>query len=99
MGNLKNELFFHFNTQNWDVAEFSSEKYQLTLKNNYPEINFILSDDNNVYLSGKVLQESEKLNFKFDSKSKWLNNLKIDNYKIIELLDHLFLFMRLKVQR
>lgn len=98
MGNLKNELFFHFNTQDWDVSQYASEKYQLTLKNEYPEIKFILSSPKDIYLSGQILQDSQIIDFNFDKQSKWLKNLKIEKYKIIELLEHLFLFMEIKRQ-
>lgn len=95
MGSLKKELFFHFNTKNWDVSHFASEKYQLELKNESPQINFEVSDNKNLLLSGKINLKEEKINFEFDEQSPWLS--KTDKTKTIELLDHLFFFMESQV--
>jgi hypothetical protein len=96
MGNLKNELFFHFNTKDWDVSHYASEKYKLTLENQYPEIKFVLSDTEDVFLSGSAKNSSPLIDFTFDKKSQWLKNQKIEKYKIVELMEHLFLFMEVQ---
>ena len=95
MGNLKNELFFHFNTKDWNVSHYASKKYHFTLENQFPEIKFVLSDSQDVFLSGHI-KSASLLDFTFDKKSYWLKNKKIEKYKVVELLEHLFLFMEVQ---
>lgn len=96
MGSLKTELFFHFNTKNWNVSRYSSEKYQLTIKNQYPEITFVLSDSHEIFLSGHAINLPPLIDFTFNEESQWLKSQKTEKHKVIELLEHLFLFMEVQ---
>jgi len=96
MSTLKTELVFHFNERNWNVSHYASEKFSLILENHNPEIFFTLSDRKSIYLSGEVCNQNNKIIFTFNKKSKWLKNIKSTDASVIELLEHLFLFMKLK---
>lgn len=96
MGSLKNELFFHFNTKNWNISHYASKNYQLTIRNKCPEITFVLSDSKEILLFGHAINLPLLIEFTFSKESKWLKTQKIEKHKVIELLEHLFLFMQVQ---